>query len=109
MSQDMASSWKSLSSSASSRFSSFKGYIAQQDLKRSIPGALQRQFSQTPESEQRQGWREWAGQKIAARRNVGPNVGEERIALFPGWAARRYPSTASKGKYPEGIRTHLTV
>ncbi|KAH8832858.1 hypothetical protein DL96DRAFT_1583663 [Flagelloscypha sp. PMI_526] len=42
-----------------------------------------------------QGWREWAGDKLSSVRGGGNSnaLNEERIALFPGWAARRYHNT----------------
>ncbi|KAJ7574374.1 hypothetical protein C8J56DRAFT_1064884 [Mycena floridula] len=67
-------------SSASSRF---KGYLQKQDLRHSVPNAINR-LSPGPQ----QTWKQWAGQKINAARNHGP--GQEQLALFPGWAARRY-------------------
>ncbi|KAJ7680612.1 hypothetical protein DFH06DRAFT_972705 [Mycena polygramma] len=75
--------------SSSSRLSAVKGYISQRDLKK-IPNALQRTV--TAEGT-KQSWKEWAGQKISAAggmRGQGGSQNSERIALFPGWAARRY-------------------
>ncbi|KAK7041418.1 hypothetical protein VNI00_009284 [Paramarasmius palmivorus] len=88
-------SWKSFAAqAATSRFNSFKGYLAQQDLKNTVSNAIQRQIgsgNDRSRADARQGWREWAGQKISR----GPgNPGTEKIALFPGWAARRFPQSA---------------
>ncbi|EEB94345.1 hypothetical protein MPER_06854, partial [Moniliophthora perniciosa FA553] len=96
MSEDMRGrSWRALASqTAASRFNSFKGYLAQQDIKNSISNAIQRQLgpgSDRSRANGRQGWREWAGQKIS--RGHGAS-GTEKIALFPGWAARRFPQSA---------------
>lgn len=88
------SSWKYL---ASSRLSSFKGYIAQQDLKNSAPNQIQRLRPDSPGiSGEKQSWRQWAGQKLT-RRGSGNSTpkGNLRVALFPGWAARRYENEAS--------------
>ncbi|KAK7466291.1 hypothetical protein VKT23_005019 [Stygiomarasmius scandens] len=80
-----APKWRSVATAATaSRFSSFKNYLAQQDLKNSLPQVIQRQLGPAKPGS----WREWAGQKITG---TGPNVpGKERIALFPGWATRKY-------------------
>lgn len=83
MSEEMSSSWKYLNS-ASSRFSSVRGYLRRE---------------QTPTSDERQGWRAWAGQKIKLRRGTSDqdNSGLEIITLFPGWAARRYRKAGTNG------------
>ncbi|KAJ6498976.1 hypothetical protein C8R45DRAFT_99380 [Mycena sanguinolenta] len=91
MSQDMP--WKpslaNIQNSSSSRLSAVKGYISQRDFKsdlKNIPNALQRGVN-------KQTWKEWAGQKISAVNTIrgqGNSQNSERIALFPGWAARRY-------------------
>ncbi|KAF9266708.1 hypothetical protein L218DRAFT_921296 [Marasmius fiardii PR-910] len=103
MSQDMRGrSWRSLAASAaSSRIASFKGYLAQQDFKNSLPNTIQRQLGPGDESNQngnKQTWREWAGQKM----NRGNNFGTEKIALFPGWATRR-PRSAADGSFEVDI------
>ncbi|KAK7005810.1 hypothetical protein R3P38DRAFT_3404535 [Favolaschia claudopus] len=69
-----------------SKFSAVKGYLAQ----RNIPTSLQRGVAADGT---KQTWKEWAGQKISAvntMRGPGNSLNSERIALFPGWAARRY-------------------
>ncbi|KAJ7268655.1 hypothetical protein B0H12DRAFT_971509, partial [Mycena haematopus] len=95
MSRDMP--WKpsltSIHSSSSSRISAVKGYISQRDFKsdlKNIPNAMQRGVTADGT---KQTWKEWAGQKISAvnsLRGQGNSQNSERIALFPGWAARRY-------------------
>lgn len=87
------SSWRK---SASSRLSSFKGYIAQQDLRNTLPEAISRQIGAG--KERAGNFKEWAGQKInKGYNNSGQtNTGTEKISLFPGWAARRYPSTGQQ-------------
>ncbi|KAJ3844152.1 hypothetical protein F5878DRAFT_656103 [Lentinula raphanica] len=91
------SSWKkSALSAASSRLSSFKGYIAQQDLKNSLPEAISRQIGAG--KERAGNFKEWAGQKInkGYNSNGQANSGTEKILLFPGWAARRYPTIGQR-------------
>ncbi|PBK65951.1 hypothetical protein ARMSODRAFT_960865 [Armillaria solidipes] len=93
MSEEMPTSWKSLASSASSRL---KGYIAQKDLRtRNIN--LQRRLG--IDAENGQSWKEWAGQKISNKLSSNGNQGTEKIALFPGWASRRYLSDNHDGPF----------
>ena len=87
MSEGM-SSWRSLASSAGTRV---KGYI------NSEPGAkgtyTVRGLLQTGPQEDRQNWREWAGQKYRLRRKGNGEAAlpsTEIVSLFPGWSARRY-------------------
>ncbi|KAJ7693313.1 hypothetical protein B0H17DRAFT_1059716 [Mycena rosella] len=93
MSKDMP--WKptlSSASSSTSRISAVKGYISQRDFK-NVPSALQRGVGADGE---KQSWKQWAGEKISAGIRAGQGGGgggsrdSERIALFPGWAARRH-------------------
>lgn len=69
------SSWKQ---AATSKFSSFKTYIAQQT---------------PPELKEKAGnLRGWAEQKLNAKDNTGSsngNISEAKVWLFPGWATRR--------------------
>ncbi|KAJ4468137.1 hypothetical protein J3R30DRAFT_3662058 [Lentinula aciculospora] len=90
------SSWKkSAVSAASSRLSSLKGYIAQQDLRNSLPEAISRQIGAG--KERAGNFKEWAGHKINKGYNNGQtNNGTEKVSLFPGWAARRYPTTGQR-------------
>jgi hypothetical protein len=81
---DERPTWKSL---ASSRLSSFKGYLAQHDIQQSL------QISNTSDQAPSQSWKQW-GKKIGKYRGNGANVGTDQIALFPGWAARRYRQAA---------------
>jgi hypothetical protein len=87
MSEDMPSSWRYLNS-ASSRFSSFRGYLHRE------------QKNQTPTNglpDEQQGWRVWAGQKMKFRRGTSDtdSSGMHTVTLFPGWAARRYRKVGS--------------
>ncbi|KAJ7497615.1 hypothetical protein FB451DRAFT_1212165 [Mycena latifolia] len=86
MSKDMP--WKpTLSATSSSRVSAIKGYISQRDFK-NVPSALQRGVGADGS---KQSWKQWAGEKISAgMRGQRGSRDSERIALFPGWAARRY-------------------
>ncbi|KAG7093448.1 hypothetical protein E1B28_007126 [Marasmius oreades] len=98
MSEDMrGSSWRSLAASAaSSRLTSFKGYLAQKDFTNSLPSSIKRQLGPVDGSERvgnKQSWREWAGQKISRGNN-----GKEEIAMFPGWATRK-PLSATDGSF----------
>ena len=84
MSNEM-SSWRSLASAASR---SIKGYVAQRDFRKPIPSGRS-DSGDGPVSSKRQSWGQWASQKL--RRTNGSDDGNaERLALFPGWATRRY-------------------
>ncbi|KAJ7077316.1 hypothetical protein B0H15DRAFT_915401 [Mycena belliarum] len=88
MSKDMP--WKPTLSSvtSSSRISSVKSYISQRDFK-NVPSALKRGAGADGT---KQTWKQWAGEKISGgmRGQGGSSQDSERIALFPGWAARRH-------------------
>ncbi|KAF7305987.1 hypothetical protein HMN09_00753200 [Mycena chlorophos] len=73
--------WKSALSSSGARV---KSYVSQRDF-RSIP-QLQRGVNSDGT---RQSWKQWAGQKMAAVRGAAVPT-TERLALFPGYATRRY-------------------
>ncbi len=77
MSSDMRLQFKSLTASASSRI---KGYVSQKDPRSPAAG-----------TDGRQTWKEWAGEKISSRRGQSA-PGIEKVAVFPGWAARKYAS-----------------
>ncbi|KAK0440941.1 uncharacterized protein EV420DRAFT_1580999 [Desarmillaria tabescens] len=104
MSEEMPTSWKSLASSASSRL---KGYVAQKDLRaRNI--TLQRRLG--VDTENGQSWKEWAGQKISNINKLSYNgsPGTEKIALFPGWAARRYLSDNHEKEGPFEVDVYIS-
>ncbi|RDB15960.1 hypothetical protein Hypma_003559 [Hypsizygus marmoreus] len=90
MSEEMPSSWRYLSS-ASSRLSSFKGYLQSKNP----PGSRAGPSAIGGSSDNRQSWRAWAGQKIKIRRGTPEPSGTETVNLFPGWAARRYRKIGS--------------
>ncbi|KAJ7772699.1 hypothetical protein DFH07DRAFT_913580 [Mycena maculata] len=105
MSRDMP--WKPSTVSSSSRLSSVKSYISQRDFK-NLPNSLQRGVSVDGT---KQSWKAWAGQKISEgmRGAAGGSAqGTERIALFPGWAARRWRRDA-QGKTLEAFDIDLFV
>lgn len=87
MSNEMPS-WRSLASSATR---SIKGYVAQRDLRRSVPASRDIRPGAAPDGSNRSTWSQWAGQKI---RSIGQGdnqvVSTENLCLFPGWACRRY-------------------
>ncbi|KAJ7346955.1 hypothetical protein DFH08DRAFT_780713 [Mycena albidolilacea] len=111
MSKDMP--WRPTLSNnpSSSRLSAVKGYISQRDFKsdfKKIPNAVQRGVTADGT---KQTWKEWAGQKISAvntMRGQGNSQNSERIALFPGWAARRYRQDGT-GRTQEAFDIDLFV
>lgn len=87
MAEEMGS-WRSLASSASR---SIKGYVAQRDWKRGpIPGGEPR-ANQPADGVPKPSLRQWAGQTLRAiAQPNAASVNVEKLALFPGWAHRRY-------------------
>ncbi|KAF6759332.1 hypothetical protein DFP72DRAFT_132948 [Ephemerocybe angulata] len=93
-----------LNNASRSRLSSFRGYLGQKLTSAAgyttPPSTASSASSSTNLSEERQGWRAWAGEKARGLRNGGwrGSPGEndpslenvETITLFPGWATRRY-------------------
>ncbi|KAF6743015.1 hypothetical protein DFP72DRAFT_153242 [Ephemerocybe angulata] len=93
-----------LNNASRSRLSSFRGYLGQKLTSAAgyttPPPSASSASSSTNLSEERQGWRAWAGEKARGLRNGGwrGSPGEsdpslenvETITLFPGWATRRY-------------------
>ncbi|KAF7321909.1 hypothetical protein MKEN_00713100 [Mycena kentingensis (nom. inval.)] len=90
--------WKA---TTTSRLSAVKSYVSQRDFK-NMP-QLQRGVN---EDGSRQSWKDWAGQKLSSGlRGTGAGQGNrERIALFPGWAARRY-----RAEEPDAFDVELFV
>ncbi|KAI0339414.1 hypothetical protein BDW22DRAFT_1336257 [Trametopsis cervina] len=76
---------------ASSASRSLKGYVAQREWRR--PAYTPRESCATPPpDENRPSLRQWAGQTLRA---IAPSTGGvgvpiEKLALFPGWAHRKY-------------------
>ena len=107
MSEEMPS-WRSLASAASR---SIKGYVAQQRDPRKVgytdrnlnAPPLDSNSSQPPGPSFRQAWSQWAGQKLRSlgQNDEGSPNGIEKLALFPGWAARKYRTVdvTSEGKF----------
>ena len=88
MSEEMAPSWRSLASAASR---SIKGYIAQQrEIKQGYPAARGQQNLGADSQTKKQSWSQWAGQKLRRGSQGEYDNSGDRLALFPGWAARRY-------------------
>lgn len=88
MSEEMAPSWRSLASAASR---SIRGYITQQrELKQAYPAARGQQQTVGVDSSGKQSWSQWAGQKWRRGSQGEYDTRGDRLALFPGWAARRY-------------------
>ncbi|KAI0085739.1 hypothetical protein BDY19DRAFT_964089 [Irpex rosettiformis] len=87
MAEEMGS-WRSLASSASR---SIKGYVAQRDWKRNpYPGGDTR-ANQPMDGTPKPSLRQWAGQTLRAiAQSNTANMNIEKLALFPGWAHRRY-------------------
>ncbi|KAF9499558.1 hypothetical protein BDN71DRAFT_1441689 [Pleurotus eryngii] len=59
----------------------------------------------------RQSWRDWAGEKIRSRRFRGSEKDsgpDERISLFPGWAAKRYRDIGDQN-LPEAFEVDVFV
>jgi hypothetical protein len=96
---DEMGSWRSIASSASR---SIRSYVAQRDWKR-MPGADLSAAQPTDEA-QRPSLRQWAGQTLRAISQPSTtSVYVEKLALFPGWAHRKYHKqlidTAASGVY----------
>lgn len=98
--------------SAASR--SIKGYVAQQRdprkvgyTDRNLNAPLDSNSSQPPGPSFRQAWSQWAGQKLRSlgQNDEGSPNGIEKLALFPGWAARKYRTVdvTSEGKFQVDI------
>ncbi|KAF9024747.1 hypothetical protein BDZ89DRAFT_1068855 [Hymenopellis radicata] len=93
MSSDMRLQFKSLTASASSRI---KGYVSQKDPRSLAAG-----------TEGRQTWKEWAGEKINSRRGQSaPAI--EKVAVFPGWAARKYASGTGNADEPFEVDVYIS-
>ncbi|KAI0048769.1 hypothetical protein FA95DRAFT_1009643 [Auriscalpium vulgare] len=89
-------SWKAF---ASSRLSSFKGYVKERDLKRALPVRRELRPGEIGYSDgaaKKQSWTQWAGQKLAKK--AGDDVGGslEKVNLFPGWASKQYHNEAPR-------------
>jgi hypothetical protein len=75
---------------ASSRLSSFKGYISQVREEASVL------LTNGDGGGSSQNWKQWAGQKIKGNRGKAEGrIRCEEIVLFPGWATKRYHSNSA--------------
>ncbi|KAG9128563.1 hypothetical protein FRC07_003452 [Ceratobasidium sp. 392] len=78
-------------------FTKAKDYVASSEVPKSAYNAVSnrvvayRTGVDPTTGEKRQTWEEWARERRQRRREE--QRGAERIALFPGWAVRRYPDT----------------
>ncbi|KAI0685900.1 hypothetical protein BC835DRAFT_1309756 [Cytidiella melzeri] len=87
MANDMGS-WRSMASSATR---SIKGYVAQRDWKRGPYSGGDQRADQPADGTLRPSIRQWAGQTLRALAQPGaPNAHVEKLAMFPGWAHRKY-------------------
>ncbi|TDL24014.1 hypothetical protein BD410DRAFT_786728 [Rickenella mellea] len=94
--------WKAL---ASARVSSFKEHVGQLDYKQMLEGRRELKPGDPRYHEggpSKQSWSQWAGEKIRRKPTMGP-PSIESIALFPGWATRRFHQEQSKTPESEGI------
>ncbi|KDN47043.1 hypothetical protein RSAG8_03820, partial [Rhizoctonia solani AG-8 WAC10335] len=83
----MAGGWRS---AALARFARVKDYVASSEVSKSVSNRVvaYRTGFDPVTGEKRQTWEEWAREK-RQRRNEEQR-GTEQLALFPGWAVRRY-------------------
>ncbi|KAI0794117.1 hypothetical protein C8Q74DRAFT_1193864 [Fomes fomentarius] len=103
----MAPSWRSLASAASR---SIKGYITQQrELKQAYPAARGQQKTASVDSAGKQSWSQWAGQKLRRGSQGEYDTSGDRLALFPGWAARRYREPPSGNDIGDALETPFDV
>ncbi|TFK88425.1 hypothetical protein K466DRAFT_575361 [Polyporus arcularius HHB13444] len=95
----MSPSWRSLASAASR---SVKGYISQRELKQGYPASSGRPQLTAEQNSEKQSWRQWAGQKLRRGSQSEYDTSGDRLALFPGWATRRYrePPRGPEGDAP---------
>ena len=111
MSGDMRD-WRPLLSTAAGKLNSFKGYLASKDPRPFSPASSSVSLKggtdpvspgADPGPATRQSWTQWAGDKLRrGNQYQGDNANVvEKVALFPGWAARRL-HRSSPG---EGTRT----
>lgn len=105
--------WRPLISSATNKLHSFKGYLASKDPRPLTPASPSPSFQRSdgspagpeadPASGTRQSWTQWAGEKLKrSGQPEGNNLNvEEKVFLFPGWAARRLhkPSPGEGTRY----------
>ncbi|EUC59136.1 DUF2183 family protein [Rhizoctonia solani AG-3 Rhs1AP] len=89
----MAGGWRG---AALARFAKVKDYVASSEVSKSAYAAVSnrviayRTGLDPVTGEKRQTWEEWAREKRQRRKEEQRGI--EKLALFPGWAARRYPN-----------------
>ncbi|CAE6483465.1 unnamed protein product [Rhizoctonia solani] len=88
----MAGGWRG---AALAKFAKVKDYVASSEVSKSAYAAVSnrviayRTGFDPITGEKRQTWEEWAREKRQRRREEQRGI--EKLALFPGWAVRRYP------------------
>ncbi|CAE6359224.1 unnamed protein product [Rhizoctonia solani] len=92
----MGGGWRN---AALARFAKVRDYVASSEVPKSAYAAVSnrvvayRTGFDPVTGEKRQTWEEWAREKRQRRREE--QRGAEKLALFPGWAVRRYPHEGS--------------
>ncbi|KAG8725663.1 hypothetical protein FRC12_024156, partial [Ceratobasidium sp. 428] len=87
---------------ALAKLAKVKDYVASSEVSKSAYNAVSnrvvayRTGVDPTTGEKRQTWEEWARERRQRRREEQRGV--ERIALFPGWAVRRYPDNVVLAK-----------
>ncbi|KAF8757550.1 hypothetical protein RHS01_03430 [Rhizoctonia solani] len=92
----MTGGWRN---AALARFAKVRDYVASSEVPKSAYAAVSNRVAayrngfDPVTGEKRQTWEEWAREKRQRRREE--QRGAEKLALFPGWAVRRYPNEGS--------------
>ena len=84
---------KSIASAQLSRVASSNVVNRAADIASRIRAQAVQSYNQPGDNEsrsQQQGWGAWAWERLPKRGNSSPNLGIEKVMLFPGWATRRY-------------------
>lgn len=89
----MAPNWRSIAAASSSKLSSLKESLGQYDYHTLLEGRRTLIPGEPGYAEgvgMKQGWRDWAGEKMRRRNTQNVEPGSEQIVMFPGWSTRRY-------------------
>lgn len=84
---------KAIASAQFSRVASSNVVNRAADIASRLRAQATQPYNQAGDNEsrsQQQGWGAWAWEKLPKRGNGTPNLGIEKVMLFPGWATRRY-------------------
>ncbi|KAJ1306602.1 hypothetical protein OPQ81_007601 [Rhizoctonia solani] len=93
VSGSMGGGWRN---AALAKFAKVKDYVASSEVSKSAYAAVSNRVAayrtglDPITGEKRQTWEEWARERRQRRREE--QRGTEKLALFPGWAVRRYPN-----------------